>query len=135
MASVVTGHGGPALRAPTTAAVGSAAVVASADVPVRIVDRVTLPRTEAQRWVDRMHRVYRPSAEARGLVLDGVWQTRADADAAEDAVAVVVEWRLPGVREFFRARAGAHDPATVRWWADTDALALARTRSVLGPLP
>lgn len=107
-------------------------MVASADVPVRIVDRVTLPRSEAQGWVDRMHRDYRPRAEARGFVLDGVWQTRAP---AAHAVAVVVEWRLPGVRAFFRARAGGHDPATVGWWAHTDAIALERTRSVLGPLP
>ncbi|MBM3658796.1 MAG: hypothetical protein FJW95_04745 [Actinobacteria bacterium] len=108
-------------------------MAASAEVPVRIVDRVTLPRGGADAWVARMHREYRPSAEARGYVLEGVWQTRAADPGVFDGVDVVVEWRLPGVREFFRARAGSHAPATVAWWAATDELALARSRSVLGP--
>lgn len=111
-------------------------MAASADVPVKVVDRVTLPRAEAAGWVARMHREYRPRAEARGYSLEGVWQTRAappDAGAGFDAVDVVVEWRLAGVREFFRSRAGSHDPETVAWWAGTDAVAIARTRSVLGP--
>lgn len=105
-------------------------MAASADVPVRVVDRVTLPRTAAAGWVARLHQEYRPRAEARGYALDGIWQTRA---AEPHAVDVVVEWRLPGVREFFRSRADSHDPATTRWWAETDALALHRTRSVMGP--
>lgn len=104
----------------------------SPDVPVVVVDRVTLPRDDAAAWVERMQREYRPLAESRGYALAGVWQTRA---VAPRAVEVVVEWRLPGVREFFRSRARSHDPAILRWWADTDALALARTRSVMGPVP
>lgn len=110
-------------------------MTASADVPVKVVDRVTLPRAEAAGWVARMHREYRPAAEARGYSLDGVWQTRAADPGAHDAVDVVVEWRLAGVREFFRSRAGSHAPETVAWWAATDALALARSRAVLGPQP
>jgi len=111
-------------------------VAASADVPVKVVDRVTLPRAEAGAWVARMHQEYRPRAEARGYTLEGVWQTRTaapDAGAGFDAVDVVVAWRLAGVREFFRSRAGSHEPETVAWWAETDAMAVARTRSVLGP--
>lgn len=107
-------------------------MASSADVPVRVVDRVTLPRAAADDWVRRLHRDYRRRAEARGYTLGGVWQTRA---AEPHAVDVVVEWHLPGVRELFRSRAASHHPDTVRWWAETDALALARTRSVLGPLP
>ena len=123
-------------------------MAACADVPVRVVDRVTLPRTAAAGWVARMHREYRPAAEARGYAFAGVWQTRADTggpagstagldagDGLLDAVDVVVEWRLADVRAFFRSRATSHEPATVRWWAETDALALHRTRSVLGPVP
>jgi len=105
-------------------------VGASPDLPVLVVDRVTLPRADAAAWVERMHRDYRPGAEARGFTLAGVWQTRTD---RARAVEVVVEWRLPDVRAFWRARAGGHDPATVAWWAATDALALARSRSVMGP--
>jgi hypothetical protein len=88
-----------------------------------------------------MHREYRPLAEARGYALEAVWQTRptgavdSGTEAVVAAVDVIVEWRLPGVRQFFRSRAGSHDPATTRWWAETDALALGRYRSVLGPLP
>ena len=33
---------------------------------VAILDRVTLPRDEAGPWIERLHREYRPSAEARG---------------------------------------------------------------------
>ena len=106
-------------------------MAASADVPVRVVDRVTLPRGAAHDWVARLHGEYRPRAEARGYALGGVWQTRA---AEPHAVDVVVEWHLPGVREFFRSRAASHEPDTIRWWAETDALALGRTRSVMGPL-
>lgn len=111
-------------------------MAASADVPVKVVDRVTLPRAVAAEWVARMHREYRPRAEARGYTLEGVWQTRPvgpDADAAFAAVDVVVEWRLPGVREFFRSRAGSHEPETVAFWAETDALAVGRARAVMGP--
>ena len=111
-------------------------MAASADVPVKVVDRVTLPRGAAAEWVARMHREYRPGAQARGYTLEGVWQTRAGGQgpgAAFDTVDVVLEWRLPGVREFFRSRAGSHEPETVAFWAETDALAVARSRSVLGP--
>jgi len=104
-------------------------MAAGPDVPVVVVDRVTLPRAEADAWVARMRRDYLPAAEARGFALAGVWCTRAPAAHAVD---VVVEWRLPDVRAFWKARAGSHDPAAARWWADTDALALARTRSVMG---
>jgi hypothetical protein len=103
----------------------------SPDPAVLVVDRVTLPRADAPGWVERMHREYRPAAEARGFTLGGVWQTRTD---HARAVEVVVEWQLPDVRAFWRARAGGHDPATASWWATTDAVALGRTRSVLGPL-
>lgn len=105
-------------------------MAASADVPVKVVDRVTLPRAEVDDWLAGWERRYRPLAEARGFTLEGVWQTRA---TPTHAVEVVVEWRLPDVRAFFRARAGGHDAATARWWADTDAIALDRTRSVMGP--
>ncbi len=105
-------------------------VAPSPDLPVLVVDRVTLPRAGAAAWIERMHREYRPGAEARGFTFAGVRQTRADRARAVD---VVVEWRLPDVRAFWRARAGGHDPATVAWWAATDALALARSRSVMGP--
>jgi hypothetical protein len=103
---------------------------ADPDLPVTVVDRVTLRRAEADAWIARMRREYLPAAEARGFALAGVWQTRA---ASEHAVDVVVEWRLPNVRAFWRSRAGGQLPAAAAWWAATDALALARTRSVLGP--
>ncbi len=112
------------------AGLGSRAVGSSADVPVKVVDRVTLPRDAAGAWVQRLRHEYQPLAEARGYALEGIWQTRAAVPAAVD---VVVEWRLAGVREFFRSRAGSNDPATVAWWAATDALAHGRTRSVMGP--
>jgi hypothetical protein len=102
----------------------------STDVPVVIVDRVTLPRTEAARWLRRMHDEYQPGAERRGYALEGVWQTRS---GVPRAVEVVVTWRLPGVRAFFASRRASHDPATVAWWAATDAIAFSRSRSVMAP--
>jgi hypothetical protein len=104
-------------------------MVAEAQGPVVVVDRVTLARVDAAAWIERMHREYRPTAEARGYTLVGVWQTRA---AAPRAVEVVVEWHLPDVRAFWRARAGSGDAAVGEWWRDTDARAVARTRSVMG---
>jgi hypothetical protein len=103
---------------------------ADPDLPVTVVDRVTLPRAEADGWIERLQREYRPGAEARGYTLAGVRRTRA---AQEHAVEVVVEWHLPGPRAFFRSRAGSHDPAVAAWWAATDALALTRRRSVEAP--
>ena len=103
---------------------------ADPDVPVTIVDRVTLPRAEADDWIRRLHREYRPDAEARGYTLAGVRRARA---AHGHAVEVVVEWHLPGPRAFFRSRAGSHDPAVLAWWAATDGVALARSRSVEAP--
>lgn len=100
------------------------------DAAVRIVDRVTLPRADAAAWVRRLHAEYKPAADARGLHLDGVWETRA---SAPHAVELVVVWSLPGIREFWRARGGGTDPAVAAWWQHTDALALTRTRRVLGP--
>jgi hypothetical protein len=99
---------------------------------VTIVDRVTLPRVEAPAWRTRLHAEYRPRAEARGYALVSIRETGA---AFPRAVEVVVEWALPDVRSFWRARASSHDPATLAWWAATDAVALARTRSVLATVP
>jgi hypothetical protein len=93
---------------------------------VAILDRVTLPRGEAAPWIERLHREYRPSAEARGLTLAGLWETHAE-DA--EAVEVVVLWTLPGPREFFRSRATSHEATA--WWQETDAIALHRERRVM----
>jgi hypothetical protein len=102
-----------------------------ADAPdVAILDCVTLPRSEAPAWVERLHREYRPSAEARGLTFAGIWQT-----GAEDptAVEVVVLWTLPGSREFFRSRATSHEAGP--WWRHTDSIALHRERRVMQAVP
>jgi hypothetical protein len=93
---------------------------------VAILDRATLPRSEATAWIERLERDYRPSAEARGYTFAGVWQTHAD-DAA--AVEVVVLWTLPDPRAFFRSRATSHEAS--EWWRDTDAIALRRERRVM----
>jgi len=93
---------------------------------VAILDRVTLPRDEAAPWIERLHREYRPSAEARGLTLAGVWQTHAE---DTEAVEVVVLWTLPGPREFFRSRATSAEAGA--WWRDTDSIALHRDRRVM----
>jgi hypothetical protein len=98
-----------------------------ADAPqVAILDRVTLPRSAAGPWVERLQREYRPSAEARGYTFAGVWQTHA-ADAG--TVEVVVLWTLPGPREFFRSRATSHEANA--WWSETEAVALRRERRVM----
>ena len=98
-----------------------------ADAPgVAVLDRVRLSRRDAGPWIERLHREYRPSAEARGYTFAGIWQTHAD-DAA--TVEVVVLWTLPGPREFFRSRATSHEAA--EWWRDTDAIALRRERRVM----
>ena len=95
---------------------------------IGIMDRVTLPRSEADPWIERLQHEYRPSAEARGLTLAGVWRTRAD---ESDAIEVVVLWTLPGPREFFGMRATSHTEAVAAWWRETDALALRRERRVM----
>ena len=95
---------------------------------VAILDRVTLRRAEAEAWLERMHRDYRPGAEARGLSLAGVWQTRAD---EHDAVEVVIVWTVPDARAFFATRAGSNAHDVVAWWKETDALALSRERTVM----
>jgi hypothetical protein len=100
------------------------------DAGIKVVDRVTLSRADAAAWVRRLRADYEPVAVARGLHLDGVWETRAD---APNAVELVVVWTLPDVRSFWRARAGAADPAVAAWWQHTDALALSRSRRVLSP--
>src|SRR5262245_25560304 len=96
---------------------------------VAILDRVTLPRSAAGGWIERMHREYRPGAEERGLALVGVWQTHAE---NADVVEVVVLWTLPGPREFFRSRATSHTAAA--WWRETEAVALRRERRVMQAL-
>jgi hypothetical protein len=101
-----------------------------ADAPgVAILDRVTLPRSAAGPWIDRLHREYGPSAEARGLAFAGMWQT-----GAEDAetVEIVVLWTLPGPREFFGSRATSHEASA--WWRETDSIALHRERRVMHAL-
>jgi len=98
-----------------------------ADAPaVAVLDRITLPRGEVGRWIERMHQEYRPRAEERGLTLVGVWQTRAE---NADTVEVTVLWTLPGPREFFRSRATSLEAAA--WWRETDAIALRRDRRVM----
>jgi len=96
---------------------------------VGVLDRVTLPRRKAGPWIERMHREYRPAAEARGLTLTGMWQTRAE---DPHAVEVVLLWTLPGPREFFATRATSHE--ATEWWRDTDAIALRRERHVMQTL-
>jgi len=101
-----------------------------ADAPgVAILDRVTLPRGEAPGWVERLHREYRPRAEARGYRYAGSWQTHA-ADA--ETVEVVVLWTVRGPREFFGTRARSHEATA--WWRETDAIALRRERHVMQAL-
>ena len=95
---------------------------------VGVLDRVTLPRADAGAWIERLHRDYRPTAEARGMTLAGVWQTRAD---EPDAVEVVILWTLPDARAFFGTRANSHARDVVAWWHETDALALHRERRVM----
>ena len=98
--------------------------------PVTIVDRVTLPRAEAPGWVERLHRDYQPSAEARGLHLAGVWETRADGAASRRDRGGLD--RCPGVRAFFGHRADGSDPAVDRVVAgDRRDRAAPRTRRVL----
>ena len=91
-----------------------------------MLDRVTLPRSAVDAWIERLHREYRPSAEGRGLTFAGLWQTHAD-DA--ETVEVAVLWTLPGPREFFRSRATSHEASA--WWRETDAVALHRERRVM----
>jgi hypothetical protein len=101
-----------------------------ADAPeVAILDRVTLRRSDAPGWIERLQREYRPGAEARGLTLAGLWQTRAEDPHAVD---VVVLWTLPGPRDFFATRASSHE--TNAWWRATDAIALRRERHVMQAL-
>jgi hypothetical protein len=93
-----------------------------------IIDRVVLPRSAADEWVKKLRHEYRPVAEARGLALKSVWETRAP---AARAVEVMIVWTLPDVRAFWRVRATADDPAVAAWWEHTDAVAVTRTRRVM----
>ena len=109
--------------------VASVANVEANAPQVAILDRVTLPRRKAGPWIERLHREYRPTAEARGLTLAGLWQTRAE---DPHAVEVVVLWTLPGAHEFFGTRATSHEASA--WWRETDAVALRRERHVMQAL-
>ncbi|WP_067710789.1 hypothetical protein [Nocardia yamanashiensis] len=95
---------------------------------VRILDRVVLPADRADDWLARWRADYVPGATARGMRDPQVWREHAGADS----VAWQIIWELPGIYDFYgmRGMAGA-DAAVTRFWAETDAVALARERHVL----
>lgn len=94
---------------------------------VRILDTVVLRGADVDAWTAAWRHDYLPGAVQRGLTLVESWREHVDTDA----IAVHTLWKLPGAKAFFgmRAAAGA-DPAVAAFWADTDALAVRRTRHV-----
>lgn len=98
---------------------------------VQVVDHVVLPADQAESWLERWRAEYLPGARARGMSLT----TLARRYAGRDTVAVHIAWDLPGIYPFYAMRAAtAADPGIARFWAETDAVAVARDRHVLEPM-
>jgi NIPSNAP protein len=97
------------------------------DLGVSIVDRVTLGSDDALAWLDRLRASYAPGAARRGMRLAGSWWSYVGPDAVE----VTVRWELPDSAAFWAMRRAAAEDESVRlWWAETDAIAIARERNV-----
>ena len=94
---------------------------------VMVIDRVLLPAREAGSWLDRLRAEYAPGACQRGMRLADTWWCYVDPDAIE----VTVRWELPDVASFWVMRHAARtDRSLAAWWAETDALAVERHRTV-----
>jgi len=94
---------------------------------VIVIDRVLLPAREAGSWLDRLRAEYAPGACQRGMRLADTWWCYVDPDAIE----VTVRWELPDVASFWVMRHAARtDRSLAAWWAETDALAVERHRTV-----
>ena len=102
--------------------------VGSATAPsVIVIDRVLLPAREAGSWLDRLRAEYAPGACQRGMRLADTWWCYVDPDAIE----VTVRWELPDVASFWVMRHAARtDRSLATWWAETDAVAVQRHRTV-----
>ncbi|UFS96171.1 hypothetical protein [Nocardia huaxiensis] len=104
----------------------SAAAVSAA--PVHVLDRVILPAERVESWLRAWRRDYLPGAVQRGLRAPHVWRAHHDPDSVE----LHISWELSGIYEFYGMRgAAAADPAVARFWAETDAIAVARERQVM----
>jgi len=98
---------------------------------VIVIDRVLLPAREAGSWLDRLRAEYAPGACQRGMRLADTWWCYVDPDAIE----VTVRWELPDVASFWVMRHAARtDRSLAAWWAETDALAVERHRTVCSSL-
>jgi hypothetical protein len=94
---------------------------------VIVIDRVLLPAGEAGSWLDRLRAEYAPGACQRGMRLaDTCW-----CYVGPDAIEVTVRWELPDVASFWAMRHTARtDRSLAAWWAETDAVAVERHRTV-----
>ena len=94
---------------------------------VIVIDRVLLPAREAGSWLDLLRAEYAPGACQRGMRLADTCWCYVDPDAIE----VTVRWELPDVASFWVMRHAARtDRSLAAWWAETDALAVERHRTV-----
>lgn len=94
---------------------------------VAVVDRVLLPAGDAESWLDRLRAEYVPGAAERGMRLADSWWSYVGPDLIE----VTVRWELPDVVAFWAMRfAAGRDESVAAWWAETDALAVERHRTV-----
>jgi hypothetical protein len=94
---------------------------------VAVIDRVLLPAGEARSWLDRLRTEYAPGACDRGMRLADTWWGYVGPDAIE----VTVRWELPDVASFWAMRHAARtDRSLAAWWAETDAVAVERHRTV-----
>ncbi|RHW23467.1 hypothetical protein D0Z08_29580 [Nocardioides immobilis] len=97
------------------------------DRRVHIVDHVVLPAAEVGPWLDRWRTTYLPGAQVRGMQHVGIAQRYAGPASVE----VRVDWEVAGPYAFYGMRGqAAADPTVTRFWAETDALATSRDRSV-----
>jgi hypothetical protein len=94
---------------------------------VTVIDRVLLPAGEARNWLDRLRAEYAPGACQRGMRLADTWWCYVGPDDIE----VTVRWELLDVASFWAMRHAARtDRSLAAWWAETDAVAVERHRTV-----
>ncbi|MFM9370429.1 NIPSNAP family protein [Streptomyces sp. Da 82-17] len=99
---------------------------------VDVLDLVVLAAADVDPWLASWRSDYLPAARERGLAVRKMWRSW----AGPDTVAVRVLWSLRDTRAFYASRSAANrDPRVAAFWARTDALAVARDRQVLQPLP
>ena len=99
----------------------------SAPDPIWILDEIELRPGKLAAFRAALEADYLPGARERGMELVHQLATP-PVELAEGGTRLLLDWRLPGLADFWAMRAQNTRPGVADFWRDTASLYVARTR-------